>query len=165
MKTLCIVRHAKSSWKEDALTDEMRPLNKRGKVAAPLIGRVLAELGFMPDLILTSSAVRAHVTAELIAGELQYPVAGIEVRESMYMAGLSELLAVIAGCSDEVERLMVVGHNPGLYALAMRLSEFNEDNLPTAAAVCIELPIDHWTDIHETRGRIRFYEYPRKHGA
>ena len=165
MKTLCIVRHAKSSWKEEAYTDEQRPLNHRGKVSAPAIGKVLAIKGYEPDLILSSTAVRASSTAALIAVELGYHPDRISTDERIYLASESELLQVISECSPELQNVMIVGHNPGLYMLAIQLSGFMEDNLPTCAAVCIEFDVSRWDELPERPGSIKFYEYPRKHGV
>ena len=121
MKTLFLIRHAKSSWDDTALPDKDRPLNDRGRRDAPKMGERLAKRDVKPDLILSSPAVRALRTAEIIAKKLDYR-RKIVVNERLYAVGADDLLDVIHRLGDKVERVMLFGHNPELTELAHRLS-------------------------------------------
>jgi phosphohistidine phosphatase len=150
MRTLLILRHAKSSWKDEALPDHDRPLNKRGKDDAPEVGRLLRDRGQEPDLIMTSTARRARQTVKrtVKAGGLSCPV---EQDERLYHAGPGDLVDILRAVPDTYVRPMVVGHNPGLEALVEALTGVAV-HLPTAALACVELPIDGWADIGTNAG-------------
>ena len=163
MKTLYLVRHAKSSWKNGAMSDFDRPLNKRGLRTAPFMGRLLKELGIEPDTIISSPANRALTTATILAGEIGFSREAIQTNDRIYGAGDGELHSIVNGLSPEYDCVMLIGHNPGMHMLAQRLAGFAGDNLPTAAIVVIEFDIDSWSDIGFGSGRIVRYEYPKKH--
>lgn len=152
MKTLLLLRHAKSSWDNDRLSDFERPLNNRGREDAPRMGRMLSGLGLTPDLIISSTAKRAATTAELVAlssscdGDIRYT-------DALYLAEADEYLAVARRVADNVATLMLVGHNPGLEELVGRLSGHDE-RMPTAALAAFRLPIDTWREL----GRKEPYE-------
>ena len=136
MKELILVRHAKSSWKDPALSDHERPLNRRGKRDAPEMGERLARSGYDPDLIVSSSAVRALDTARTtLAGKLGYPRASIAVEERLFHAGVADLLHVIQGVDDSVDILMLFGHNPGLTDFANHIGPREIFNMPTCAVL------------------------------
>lgn len=162
MKRLTLVRHAKSSWKEMGLNDHDRPLNKRGKHDAPLMGKRLRGRGASPDLLLSSTAKRARKTAEVIAETIGYRPAAVAYDERLYLAGVDSLLAVIRGLDDEKDHVMLFGHNPGLTELANRLGDSPLENLPTCGVYSVELPIDHWRHAGELPGRLRLYDYPKR---
>ena len=122
MKTLFLIRHAKSSWDDTALPDKDRPLNDRGRRDAPKMGERLAKRDVKPSLILSSPAVRALRTAEIIAKKLDYRRKDIVVTERLYAAEADDLLDVIHQLGHKVERVMLFGHNPELTELAHRLS-------------------------------------------
>ncbi len=122
MKTLTIVRHAKSSWNEQGLSDRKRPLNKRGQRDAPRMGKRIADAGIRPSLIVSSPATRAWTTAQFIAEELSYPVEFLQRENSLYLASLNDILDVIVDQDDGFNSLMVVGHNPGLTNMVNFLS-------------------------------------------
>ena len=122
MKTLFLVRHAKSSRNEPALQDKDRPLNNRGKRDAPKMGKRLAKREVTPDLILSSPAKRALKTAQLIAKKLDYKLQDIVVDERLYATGADELLHVIRKLGAKPKSVMLVGHNPELTELAHHLS-------------------------------------------
>jgi phosphohistidine phosphatase len=163
MKTLFVVRHAKSDWSHEGLSDFERPLNKRGRHDAPLMGSVLGERGAKPALIRASAATRAITTARLLAESLSISPDEVVADTAMYGAGPLELLDVVAGFDDDITEAMLVGHNPTMHMLAYRLCGFDEDNLPTCGIVCIDLEMDSWADVHGIRGKLRYYEYPKKH--
>jgi phosphohistidine phosphatase len=161
MKTLYIVRHAKSSWDHEGLTDFERPLNKRGRNDAPLMGTVLKERGAQPAVIRTSAANRAATTARLLAEALDFPLERIEVDAGMYGAGPNDILQSIQQLPADAHEAMLVGHNPTMLMIAHRLGGFLGDNLPTCAIVCIDFYASSWNEAAATQGRIRYYEYPK----
>ena len=143
MKTLMLLRHAKSSWKDSDVADHDRPLNKRGKKTAPQMGRLLSTEGLVPDLILSSTAVRARETAEAVAKASSYK-SPIELLDSLYLATAGKLLSEASShAPDSVGRLLLVGHNPGMEDLVEILSGKRE-TFPTAALAVFEVGIDLW---------------------
>jgi len=162
MKNLVLVRHAKSSWDDPALLDRERPLSKRGKRDAPVMGRLLKARGLAPDLILSSPAKRARKTAVKIAREIDYPKARIEIREDIYLRGVDELVDLIAALDDRWTRVMLVGHNPELTELANRLAQADILDLPTAGVVSIVFDTDTWRGCARGRGRLDLFERPPK---
>ncbi len=162
MKTLYIVRHAKSSWSHADLTDFERPLNARGHADAPRMGSTLNNLGAKPTIIRTSAANRAVTTARLLAGALQFPVEAIDVDASMYGAGPVEIIALIRELPDTATEVMFVGHNPTMHILAHRLAGFQGDNIPTCGVVCVDFDVEHWKDAAAEQGVLRYFEYPKK---
>lgn len=163
MKTLYIIRHAKSSWDHEGITDFERPLNDRGHRDAPKMGTVLRELGARPGLIRSSAAERAITTARYLAEALGYPPSEIQSDGVMYGAGPIELVDIVTTFPDSVREAFLVGHNPTMHMLAYRLAGFDAGNLPTAGVVCIDLDVETWSVIRDVRGRIRYFEYPKKH--
>ena len=162
MKELILVRHAKSSWKDPTLRDHERPLNKRGKRDAPEMGERLAASGYDPDLIVSSSAVRALDTARTIAGKLGYPSESIAVEERLFHAGVAELLQVIRGVDDSVEILMLFGHNPGLTDLANHIGPREILNVPTCAVLHLRFRAGTWSTAGELPGDEVLYDYPKR---
>ena len=122
MKTLFLIRHAKSSWDDTALPDKDRPLNDRGKRDAPKMGKRLAKRDVKPDLILSSPAKRALTTAEIIAKKLDYKLKDIVVDDRLYAGAVHDLLNVIHKLGDKPKRVILFGHNPELTEFAHRLS-------------------------------------------
>jgi phosphohistidine phosphatase len=145
MKTLLILRHAKSSWKDDTLPDHDRPLNKRGKADAPRMGKLLRDEDLVPDLILSSDALRARATAELAAEESHYE-GEITFLRDLYAAEPEAYLDALAQMGGEAARVMLVGHNPGLEELLQELTGEYQP-LPTAALAQVSLPLSHWSEL------------------
>ena len=162
MKTLSLVRHAKSSWKDPGLPDHMRPLNKRGRRDAPMMGRRLAEQGALVELIISSSAARAVQTAEAIAEELEYPWDGIVTDDDLYHADAAEMLEVVERQDDWIDHLMVIGHNPGLTDLTHTLSRLELENVPTCGIVTLSYEVARWVEIGETEPIRAQFDYPKK---
>ena len=160
MKRLYVMRHAKSDWHAGAATDHARPLNGRGRRAAPLMGRYLADIGETPELVITSSAVRARTTAELAieAGDWG---ARLQVTDSLYGTGPDGVLNVIGGVSDDIDRLMVVGHQPTLGGLVATLSGGNVA-VKTATVVILDLYLGRsWQSDTPPHGEIIAVLQPR----
>jgi phosphohistidine phosphatase len=159
MKTLFILRHAKSSWDNANLSDFDRPLNERGLKAAPLMGETMLENQFEPELILSSPAKRAEQTAVLvkrsanIAGEIRYD-------ERIYEATSARLLEVISEQKENAESILLVGHNPGLEGLIRALTG-EMQAMPTAALAVIDLEIDKWSEVKSASGKLKFLIRPK----
>ena len=162
MKTLTIVRHAKSSWKNPGLRDHDRPLNKRGKRDAPVMGQRILDHGIRPSQIVSSTAKRAWTTAKIIAAKINYPLEFLHREPSLYLASLDEILDVIAAQDEGFNNLMVVGHNPGMTTLVNFLSPGLTHNLPTAGVVCVEIAQDSWSLYTQPKTRLIVHDWPKK---
>lgn len=159
MKTLYILRHAKSSWDNSDLADFDRPLNERGLEAAPFMGNVIYENQFQPDLIISSPAKRAAQTAILvrasaqIEGEIQYD-------EKIYEASPRRLLQIVSEQNNKLASLMLVGHNPGFEGLLKTLTgEFQ--TMKTANLAVVDLQIENWNEIDANCGTLRVLISPK----
>ena len=164
MKTLTIFRHARSSWDFPDLTDHDRPLNKRGKRDAPIMGERLKESGIRPSLIVSSPAVRAWKTARTVAKQIGYPVEFLQREPGLYHAGVNKLLDIIAVQDDGFNNIVIVGHNPGLTDLANELVPGLTSNLPTAGFVAIRIDTDDWDLRTRQSADLLVYDYPKKAG-
>ncbi|MDX1412666.1 MAG: histidine phosphatase family protein [Candidatus Promineifilaceae bacterium] len=153
MKTLLVLRHAKSSWKDLSLADHDRPLNKRGKSDAPKMGTLLKKEDMVPDLIVASTAKRAARTAEIVAENCGYESEIFYTRE-LYAAWPEAYVEVLSQVTDNHKRVMVVGHNPGMEELVEDLSG-EWVRMPTAALAQVELDIELWSELtSETSGNL-----------
>lgn len=163
MKHLLIIRHAKSSWDEPALTDFDRPLNGRGRHDAPLMGQVIASRGIRPERILSSAARRARQTAKRIARELGVDPADIELREDLYLAEAGALQALLQTLDDRWNQVFLVGHNPGLTDLANQLCDAGIGNIPTCGIVAINFDVSSWSHLMAGSGRLVFFDFPKQY--
>jgi phosphohistidine phosphatase len=163
MKTLVIVRHAKSSWSNPALSDHERPLNKRGERDAPLMGARLADWGPPVDRVISSSAVRALTTAEIITQEMGLPWDEIEIDEGLYHATEEEMLDIIQSQEDYIDGLMLFGHNPGMTYLVNDISDLDLDNLPTCGVVVLQFEVESWSEVGEVEPVTAEIDYPKLH--
>jgi phosphohistidine phosphatase len=145
MYSLILLRHAKSSFKETTGKDGKRPLSKRGEKNAVQIGNLLKERELIPQIILSSTAVRATQTAEIISKIIGFS-GEIRLDEDLYMAEADDILKLLRKLPDETERVMVIGHNPGLESLIPMLTE-RVESLPTAGVAYLSLPILHWKEL------------------
>lgn len=160
MKTLLLLRHAKSGWKENGVRDFDRPLNQRGLKAAPAMGKLLRKRKLQPDLVLSSPAERARQTTQLV---LESADLKTELRydERIYEAGVARLLEIISQIDDEADVAMLVGHNPGFEDLQEALTGEAHD-FPTAALACIELNIEKWNKVRAGAGRLEWLATPKE---
>ena len=163
MLQLTLIRHAKSSWDNPALSDFDRPLNKRGMKNAPLMGKIISKRGLVFDRIVASPALRAITTAHLIAGKQGFPEQDIQQRDELYDASVDELLDCVRSLDNQYASIALVAHNPGLTSLCNYLSGESIANLPTCAVAVIEFDLDDWRAVYQDTGRLVLYEYPRKH--
>ncbi len=161
MKTLLLLRHAKSSWSEPSLDDHDRPLAKRGLRDAPRVARFLMDNGFVPEVILSSSAERAQATARSVAETADW-APQLRVTRRLYLAEPEQYLAVLAQVPNDVERVLMVGHNPGLESLASELAGV-ELTLVTGALVVFTVEVESWADVTlQTRAQIVSNQRPRE---
>ena len=153
MKMLLVLRHAKSSWDDPTLDDHERPLNDRGRRDGPRMGELVREYGLMPDIVISSDAVRAQLTAEAVAEAARY-AGEILLDPRLYIASPADILSLLQTARENARTIMIVGHNPGLEELVEQLTGERQD-LPTATLAQIVLPIDHWRDLTlSTRGTL-----------
>lgn len=145
MRTLLILRHAKAAH-DPKFEDHERPLTKKGERMAKSIGRLLVDQTLTPSLILSSSAMRARETAELAAGHAEFRGA-IELLDELYLAEPAAYVTALARRGARHERVMVVGHNPGLEGLVEQLTGRSE-HLPTGGLVACDLPLENWADLN-----------------
>jgi phosphohistidine phosphatase len=160
MKTLFLLRHAKSGWKDSDLRDFDRPLTTRGKRAAAVIGRYLRKHEITPDLVISSPAERARETVEIVLASSRLSV---EPRydERIYAAHPGRLLEVISQLDEQAESALLVGHNPGFEELVTHLTG-NTLRMPTAALAQIGLDIDKWRQIRTGTGQLQRMTKPKE---
>jgi len=162
VKTLILVRHAKSSWNSDVSTDFERPLNKRGMRDAPEMARRLVTRGPVPDAIVSSTATRALVTTRLLMTGLQINSGLLKTTDEIYEAPVQALLDTIGNLKHESNAVMIVGHNPGMSATGNHLCSAAALQMPTCAMACLDLDIDNWCDVYRDCATLRWYDYPKK---
>jgi phosphohistidine phosphatase len=160
MKTLYLLRHAKSSWAAPEQKDYDRPLDERGLAEAPEMAARLIARGEIPDLVVSSPALRALSTARIVCEKLGKPVAGIIENRQIYLAGSPKLQQLVSLFDEAAASAMLVAHNPALTDLANDLAHAGIDNIPTCGLVTLELPIEHWAELLPGIGRLRSFEYP-----
>ena len=162
MLILTLVRHAKSSRDYPELSDFERPLNPRGRKEAPLIATRLRKADIKPDLLVSSPATRAITTARLFAEELNLHLDEIVLNPHIYEASAWTLLHIVRGLPPEYDDVMLFGHNPGISNLARDLArECPFDEMPTSAAVRIELPARAWSLVAAGSGKVLRYDTPK----
>lgn len=166
MKTLILIRHAKSSWKYEGLQDCERPLNNRGRRDAPLMAKHLTHQKLVfPSLMVSSHANRALTTAREFACEIGYPLECLQLSEHVYEATAGTLLDFISELSDQHQCVALFGHNQGLMELINTLVNDDVAKLPTTGIAAIELPIKSWMQIVEgassQAGKLVYFGYPK----
>lgn len=168
MKTLYLLRHAKSSWKNAGLDDIDRPLNKRGQRAAEVIGEHMRERQIAPAQVLCSPSQRTRETLERI--ERALPAAlPVRYEKALYLAQALVLLRRVRRTSDSLASLMIIGHNPGLEELAMMLTDHGNGSagerlvgkFPTGALATLSAELDHWHDLDTDGAKLRGFFVPR----
>ena len=172
MKTLYLLRHGKSAWNDETLSDHDRPLAPRGAKSATLIGRQLRLDGFRADCILCSTARRAVDTLEIVTAQLDGHALEMPVHQErgLYLTGEKALLDRLRLLPDKVRSAMLVAHNPDLHHLAQDLAGFGSDEdlrnlaakFPTAALAVLEFPVTRWSDIEPRAGTLTRFLIPKK---
>ena len=166
MKTLYVLRHAKSSWKAADLPDHERPLNARGRRDAPNVGRWIASDGVVPARIVASTAVRAQTTARLAAAEIAEPAPEVELDAALYFEGPDAYLATLVGLAADVDCALLVGHNPDVESVVEELTG-EPVTMPTAALARIRFDHDDWSAIAGARpgGILESLRTPKDEGG
>ena len=160
MKNLYLIRHAKSDWSSENKSDFERGLNKRGKTAILTMAKVLKDKKVMPDLILSSTAKRAKLTAKGLAKEIGYS-GKIKYIDALYMAEPETIQELIKDVNAKYDTLFIVGHNPETTELSNMLTKDYIDNVPTLGIVAFQLPIDDWKKFRVREEKMQFFIYPK----
>lgn len=162
MKTLWLVRHAKSSWQSDMLPDNERPLNDRGyRDAHEMPARVLTGIA-KPTCMWVSPAVRTYTTALIFARHLRFPSEQFSLAPQLYESGVDEYLDVLRRTANEHQHVMLFGHNPVITHLANHLCNANIDNVPTCGIVSIAHPHSNWSELGKTPAQLLSFDFPKK---
>lgn len=161
MKTLYLVRHAKSSWKDQSLSDQQRPLNKRGHSSALDMGARLKRRAIAVELIISSPALRALTTARYLADAIEYDQQEILIEQQMYFRGIQCMLDLVHACDPDISTLMLVGHNPDMTEFFNFLCGHQTSNMSTCAIATIEFE-DDWKKIKQGCGTLLDFDYPKK---
>lgn len=162
MKSICLIRHAKSSWDDEQAEDFERLLNARGREDAPKMGQRLFASGFKPQLIISSPAFRASSTARRLSRELAYNTGEIVYERRIYDAHLNTLINCIHEIPDSIRQVALVGHNPGMHQLSEWLTNQSIGEFPTCAVAWIDFSIKSWKEINAGAGVLKLYDYPKK---
>ncbi len=166
MKTLILIRHAKSSWNESGRTDFERSLNHRGLADAPAMGKRLADRLHAGDLkldaFLCSAARRATQTATLLLNELEFPVHAVSRRDELYLASPAAMLDAICSIPDEITTAALLAHNPGITELAETLTGRYFGNIPTCGVITLGFSVNRWAHAGSPAELIDF-DYPKRH--
>ncbi len=160
MKNLYLIRHAKSDWSNENKSDFDRGLNKRGEKAIPTMANALKKKKIMPDLILSSSAKRAKLTAKGLAQKIGYS-GEIKYINALYMAEPETIQERIKDLNDKYDTVFVVGHNPETTELSNMIIDTYIDNVPTLGIVAFNFSIDHWKSFKFDKGKMQFFIYPK----
>lgn len=162
MKKILFMRHAKSDWNDPALTDKERPLNLRGQKAAAFMGNYFKQQGVMPNLIMVSTAVRTAETYNILAENMQYN-GKVQWDDHLYLAPMQIISKTIRNASNDVDFLMIIGHNPGMESMVEWTNkEMIYAQMPTATAALFELNIDSWSDFSSRIGKLIWLVRPKE---
>ena len=162
MKTVYLIRHAKSSW-EDPGSDFDRPLNERGKKAAPDMANRLKKKKIVIDRLISSPAKRAKQTALLFASELNYDKEQILYDPELYLAGVPALLKAIQHAPEDANSIAIFSHNPGITEFANTLTPVRIDDMPTAAVYAVQAHCTGWQEFGTAKKEFLFFDYPKLH--
>lgn len=163
MKTVLFIRHAKSSWKFPDLKDFDRPLNKRGLRDAPIMGEQLAKRQIFPDLMISSDAVRAYTTAQIIATKLNYPIQNIQQENKIYEATPETVLNILRQVADDKNVVFIFGHNPTFTMIANHFSDEKIENVPTCGILAVNFEMESWKELNQQNSRFSFFDFPKNY--
>jgi phosphohistidine phosphatase len=163
MKTLLLIRHAKSDWGNALLDDFDRPLSNRGIKDASLMADVVGKLGIKPDFIITSTAKRARTTALFFAGHFNINEERIKSCSDIYDGSYRNYINTLNETDNKYDTVFLFGHNPEITLLASEFVPDFAEHVPTTGIIAIDFDIDNWLDIESGKGKLRFFEFPRKH--
>lgn len=162
MKTIFLIRHAKSSWDYPSLSDFDRPLNKRGMQDAPTMAKLLKNKGFMPDHLVSSPAKRAWSTALYFANAYGIDPNQIEKEEAIYEASATTILNIIRKLNERWQTVFLFGHNPTFTDVVNLFSDRFILNIPTCGISMIDCGIDKWTDFDRTNSKLKATYFPKE---
>lgn len=162
MKTITLLRHAKSSWSHNQLADRERPLNERGERDAPEMASRIMEAGIRPSLILSSPAVRAWQTAKAVATRISYPVEFLQRDEQLYHADVDSILEVLRKQEAAFNSILLVGHNPGFTDFANHLVPGLTSNVPTCGLVSVNFDAEDWDLAAVRNAKLVLFDFPKK---
>jgi len=161
MKTLILVRHAKSSWDDPSMSDFDRPLNERGKKDAPKMAERLIEKGITINTFLSSPAKRAKKTAKIFAHAFKREEEGIILIQELYLAGSGIFGTVLSSIDTDTETIAIFAHNPGITDFANTLTEARIDDIPTCGVFAVKIDTDNWKNFGEAKKEFLFFDYPK----
>lgn len=161
MKKLYLVRHAKSSWREEGAHDMDRPLKGRGIRDAHNTSRWLMEEGYQPELIISSPATRALHTALIFAKNLNCAYNEIRIEKKIYEASTKEIVEVIQSLDNRYKSVMIFGHNPTITNFVNKRIDHRIDNVPTTGVACLKFDMDNWLDLNN-EAELLFFDYPKR---
>ena len=162
MKTLYLLRHAKSSWDDPELKDFERPLSDRGIADVPIMAGRFKTAHSDPDCMICSPANRAKSTARLFAKQIGFPGDDIISNPELYFAGTNMFLKAASLVDETCESAMLVGHNPAITDFVNLMAESDIDNIPTSGLVELSLPIESWSDVQLGEATLVNFDYPKK---
>jgi len=162
MKKVYLIRHAKSSWDYPNLADRDRPLGSRGLSDAPLMAKILRKKGVEPDAIFTSTAVRAMTTATFFKNELGVDAEDFFLRDELYETSATEVVRFISMLPEDLDTVLIFGHNPTFTSVANLFPKGRIDNLPTCGIVCLAADVPRWPDFMPPRAKVLDFLYPKQ---
>jgi phosphohistidine phosphatase len=163
MKTLLVIRHAKSSWDNLNCTDEERPLNDRGKKDAPVMAKRIKDRKIKIDRFVSSPAVRAKKTAAFFMKEYGEKEKNLAIIPSLYEASIRNFNDAIETFNDKDHTVAIFSHNPGITDFVNTLAEVNIDNMPTCAVFAVTVKTKEWKEFRKAEKEFLFFDYPKKH--
>jgi len=161
MKSLFLIRHAKSSWDNPSLSDFERPLNERGKTDAPAMTKKLGKKKLKLDAVVSSPAKRAKQTAKHFTKEFDLKKKNIFFDPSLYEAGEENFYEVVENLKNKWDGVAIVSHNPGITSFADSLTETKIDDMPTCSIFAIKIDADKWKDFRTAKKEFWFFDYPK----
>ena len=162
MKSLYLLRHAKSSWAQAGLSDQQRPLAERGLHDAPMMGERFNSRGETIDRVMSSPALRAHTTARLFAEAAGFPPEDIVIEPDLYFLGSGSIQDVILGLDDQLQSIMLVFHNPDITHFANAIDyEVSIDNVPTSGLIKLNCDLEQWRDWSIAGTTFDYFDYPK----
>lgn len=162
MKTIYIIRHAKSSWDEKDLPDETRPLVEKGRKRTERVINYLVKHQLNVDLIIASHAVRAFETAKILAHGLNYPIENIKINPHLYFTDCDGILSLFYEMPDIIDSVMIVGHNPAMTDFANLFLDKSLENLPTSGVVSISFDTGNWNELPLAKRTLNFTLFPKE---
>jgi phosphohistidine phosphatase len=161
MKTLFLIRHAKSSWNDSTLDDHERPLNQRGKANAPIMAKRLQKIGIKPDALFSSTAQRAASTAQKFADQLDFPQPKIAYNPDLYLASAGMLQDYVSKIENSLNSVLIFGHNPGLTLLVAQVWGLPINNIPTCGIVSLKFGSSTWEEASSQLPSGATFDFPK----